>query len=277
MIRETIPQVKLAHIGGSATWNCVFPEEINYPGIEVIEAGMQFQTPFGVSAPIKLFKLNGKLVLDIVFHGWNGLSPYDENPTERVLWVLREAGVKYIIADGTVGAINPLLELGDVIVPSDFIDYTKRHYNIGRFTNDIVRSQNIVSSYLQNILYKEAKSAFGKVFRKGTYGVYECPRLETPAEMQRFYNDRCDVIGHTMMPEAILARCIGAEYAPLYLISSVAAGLSGVSDREWFDDPITIGRVILSVLDTIDVNREPDTYQRIPVSNKLLKHITWEE
>lgn len=37
MICKCIPRVSYAHIGGSATWNSEFPEEIKYPGAIVLE------------------------------------------------------------------------------------------------------------------------------------------------------------------------------------------------------------------------------------------------
>lgn len=227
---------------------------------------------------MKLVELNGKLIFDVIFHGWNGLSPYEDHPTERIFWVFQQAGVRQIIADGTVGAINPLLEVGDIVLPSDFIDYTKRSYNISHFTDDIIRSTDIVCPYLKTILSEEANLHFKRVFTKGTYGVYECPRLETRAEVQKFYNDRCDFIGHTMMPEALLARSIGACYAPVYLVSSIGAGLSENSNTEWADYPEEIGTVILKAFDSIENKNICNCqHQKIKLSEKTKKHIEWEE
>ena len=96
------------------------------------------------------------VVLDIPFHGIFGLSPYDERPVERVFWVMQQAGAKYIIADGSNGGINSLLNPGDVIILDDLIDHTKRRFGISRSTDKIVRMRDIVCPDLSEILYNEA-------------------------------------------------------------------------------------------------------------------------
>ena len=73
---------------------------------------------------MKLFEISADITadhkkhvaLDMPFHGWFGLSPYLDTPSERVFWVLQRAGVKWILADGSSGGINPLLDPGDVDV-----------------------------------------------------------------------------------------------------------------------------------------------------------------
>jgi len=266
MLKKEIPRALYGHIGGSGTWGCDFPEEVLFEGVKVLEGSLEFETPFGKTVPMKLLEIDGeytadhnpKLILDVVFHGWNGLSPYNELWEERVFWVFQQAGVKFIIADGTVACINPLLEVGDVIVPSDFIDYTKRPYQISKFTKDILQMTDIICPNLKRILLKQAQEYFGHVFSNGTYGVYEAPRLESAAETNKFYHDHCDILGHTMMPEAALARAIGACYVPLYFVSSYAEGLhphefARVGD--WEHCASYIGNTVLGTFAEIDEKR----------------------
>ena len=232
-MENDIPIVKYCHIGGSGTWELDYPEDLRNPYIRVVRDHMIFQTPYGESAPFKLIELSGEVNKDgkprqffyVTFHGWRGLSPYDKCPEERVFWVLQQAQVKYIIADGSVGCVNSLLKPGDVIIPSDFIDYTKRHYNVGWFTQDIVEMKEIVCPALKKIMEEKAEEYFRRVFSTGVYGVYEAPRIESAAETRRFIMDGCDVIGHTFMPEAMLAIAIGACYVGFYLVSDYAEGL----------------------------------------------------
>lgn len=114
---------------------------------------MEFETPFGTTVPMKLFEISADItadhkkhvVLDMPFHGWFGLSPYLDTPSERVFWVLQRAGVKWILADGSGGGINPLLDPGDVIIPDDLIDQTKRVSYLSKFTDKIVRMRDIVA------------------------------------------------------------------------------------------------------------------------------------
>jgi len=259
MITSNIPKAEYCHIGGSGTWGCNFPEDVNFHGIKVLEADMEFDTPFGRTSPMKLFEISEevtinhekRLVLDATFHGFGGLSPYDGQPAERLFWVLQQAGVKYVLSDGTVAALNHLLEVGDVIIPSDLIDYTKRYYNLNKFTEDIIKMTDIVCPKLSSTLIDCAQTCFNRVFRRGVYGVYEPPRFETAAEARLLMMDGCDVLAHTMMPEAALTRAIGACYASIYYVSAYAEGTSQIdqANMEWGDTwSDKMGRVILQAL-----------------------------
>ena len=264
MIKKTIPHAEYAHMGGSGTWGGDFPENAGIPGVKIIESDMEFETPFGVTVPLMVFEIPAEMtadhkvhtVIDVPFHGWFGLSPYDERPAERVFWVLQQAGVKYIIADGSGGGVNPLLDPGDVIIPDDLIDHTKRHLEISRFTDKIVRMRDIVCPDLAHILYNEALKEYPRVFGRGTYAVDEAPRFETAAEVRRLYDEHVDICAHTMMPEAALARAIGACYAAIYLVSNSAEGINPDWKKPIFDYYAEcapkFGRIVINTLAAIN-------------------------
>ena len=50
--------------------------------------------------------------------------------------------------------------------------------------------------------------------------------IETAAEIDRLERDGCDIVGMTAMPEAVLARELGMDYASLCLVVNPAAGRS---------------------------------------------------
>ena len=101
MICKEIPKTMYCHIGGSGTWGCEFPEDLNMEGITLLKRDMEFETPFGVTACMKLYEMDASITADhkprqvlyVPFHGWKGLSPYNDTPSERIFWALREAGV----------------------------------------------------------------------------------------------------------------------------------------------------------------------------------------
>ena len=180
MICKEIPKTMYCHIGGSGTWGCEFPEDLNMEGITLLKRDMEFETPFGVTACMKLYEMDASITADhkprqvlyVPFHGWKGLSPYNDTPSERIFWALREAGVKYILADGSGGGINPLLEPGDIICPQDFIDYTKRVSYLGKFTPYSMRMREIICPDLHRILLEKASGVFRRVFRTGYAALY---------------------------------------------------------------------------------------------------------
>ena len=170
--------------------------------------------------------------------------------------MLKEAGVKYILADGSGGGVNPLTEPGDMIAPMDFIDFTKRISYLEKFNPLITRMQNNISRDLHDILVEEASTDFRRVFRTGVYGVAEGPRFESAAEIRMFHDLHIDIAGQTMMPEAALARAIGALYASIYLISNYAEGINPDWEKPIHDiyeetAPIT-GRVMIRSMAAID-------------------------
>ncbi len=264
MLCTEIPKTLYCHIGGSGTWGCEFPEDIHFEGLTVLKRDMEFDTPFGRTVPLKLYELDASVTADhkprqvlfCPFHGWAHLSPMNDTPSERLFWVLKEAGVKYILADGSGGGVNPLTEPGDMIAPMAFIDFTKRISYLEKFNPLITRMQNIISRDLHDILVEEASKDFRRVFRTGVYGVAEGPRFESAAEIRMFHDLHIDIAGQTMMPEAALARAIGALYASIYLISNYAEGIN----PEW-EKPIhdiyeekapVIGRVMIRAMAAID-------------------------
>jgi purine nucleoside phosphorylase len=61
----------------------------------------------------------------------------------------------------------------------------------------------------------------------GCIGVFQGPRLESAAEIERARRDGCDMAGMTSLPEASLARELGLDYAGIAVISNYAAGITG--------------------------------------------------
>ena len=127
---------------------------------------------------------------------------------------------------------------------------------LGKFTPYSMRMREIICPDLHRILLEKASGVFRRVFRTGIYGVAEAPRLESAAEIQKMYADHCDVCGQTMMPEAALARAIGACYAALYVISNSAEGINPNWERSIFDiysecAPV-VGKVMLEAMAAIN-------------------------
>ena len=102
MICKEIPKTMYCHIGGSGTWGCEFPEDLNMEGITLLKRDMEFETPFGVTACMKLYEMDASITADhktrqvlyVPFHGWKGLSPYNDTPSERIFWAFPAVPLK---------------------------------------------------------------------------------------------------------------------------------------------------------------------------------------
>ena len=81
---------------------------------------------------------------------------------------------------------------------------------------------NVFVGKLGDLLYKAVDKPL--VMDGGVYGCTQGPRLETTAEVNRYKIEGCDLLGMTAMPEAVLARELGIDYALLALSANWAAG-----------------------------------------------------
>ena len=231
---SAVPPAQIAFIGGTASRQGRFPEDLDDPDASVLARDLRFETPYGRSPRFKLWRLAGRGpepedALYVPFHGWReGVDRLQAS--EQVFWVLREAGVREVFVDGTVGAISPLLEPGDLVVPDDFVD-ERRRFSAAFAGGQVLRMQQPICPRLAHACVAAARDAgHQRVFRRGTYAVTEGPRLETPAEIRALRRLGADVVGQSLTPEAYLARAIGACYVGLYLVSNPA---EGTQDREW--------------------------------------------
>ncbi len=80
------------------------------------------------------------------------------------------------------------------------------------------------SESLRHALTDAVAAAGSTVATHAIHGITQGPRLETAAEIARMRRDGCDLVGMTGMPEAVLARELGLDYACLAMVANWAAG-----------------------------------------------------
>ena len=190
-------------------------------------------TAFG-DAYLEFGNLNG---VDVVFLPRHGHPP--SNPPHRVNYranirALQIENVTQIIAVTAVGSCDPELEVGEVVIPDQIIDYTS-----GRpltFFDDEISHVDFTYPYTDSLRYSLIKAASSypdvRYCDSGVYGCTNGPRLETAAEVQRLYRDGCTIVGMTAMPEAVLAREAELDYAGISVVVNKGAGLAGALDLE---------------------------------------------
>jgi 5'-methylthioadenosine phosphorylase len=259
-----VPQASIAFIGGSGTNSISFPEDLDNAIAQVRQDRLVFETPFGATPPFKLFSLqtdNGQEghVLTVRMHGWRqGVTR--AAASRQVFWVLREAGVKRVVAEGGVGAINHLLRPRDLIVPSDYLDFSLRK-DVSLGESHLMSMRRPACPDLRTLITREAESREPRVFERGVYAVTDGRHFESPAEVAMFSRLGADVVGQSMCPEVYLAREIGACYARLDMVVNYAEGV--VQDWEhtelkeiFYGDSTRIGRIILKVLRQISTDTD---------------------
>ena len=256
MIREKklIPQAKKAFIGGSSTYNINFPEDIKLPEVKVINKRI-FSTPFGESPEFKIIKIGGDIVLTVRMHGWRtGVSRADA--FRQIFWVLEQAGVHTVLAEGGVGAIRKDLELSHFIIPDDYIDLSLRR-DIHLSDKYLLIMRDPICPELAKIFTKASNKLFPeRKVTRGIYAVTDGRHFESRAEVKMIESVGGDAIGQSLCPEIYLAREIGACYAGLYLIVNRAEGIGhDWSHKElrdiFYKEAINVGKIIIESLGQI--------------------------
>ena len=209
-------RAKIAVIGGSGL-------ERLFEGGEKVRVG----TPYGVPPQITIKEIHGKKVAFLPRHGVTHSIPPHKVNYRANLWALREVGAERIISTNAVGAINERYKPGDFLVPSDLIDFTKSRpqtfYEEGKVVH--VDCSQLYCPELREIILGSGGKVGAKIFDGGVLACTEGPRFETPAEIKMMKILGCDAVGMTGAPEAFLAKELGACYAPLCLVSNMAAGI----------------------------------------------------
>jgi 5'-methylthioadenosine phosphorylase len=95
----------------------------------------------------------------------------------------------------------------------------------------------------------------------GVYAAAQGPRLETAAEINRYERDGADMVGMSGMPEAVLARELGLEYAAIAVVVNDAAGRRSSKERVRLDAvaaviPPAMGRVRSLLEYMVDIEGE---------------------
>lgn len=217
---QSIASIDLAVIGGSGLYQFSGLENVSRQAVE---------TPFGApSGEVVRGDFAGKRLAFLARHGeQHSLAPHRVNYRAN-LWALSSLGVRRVIAVNAVGGIRADMGPRTLAVPDQLIDYTH-----GRYTSycdaDAAEVTHIdfsepYTEALRQELLAAARTVGLPVIAGGCHGVTQGPRLETRAEIARMKRDGCDLVGMTGMPEAVLARELGLQYACLALVANFAAG-----------------------------------------------------
>jgi 5'-methylthioinosine phosphorylase len=186
-------------------------------------------TPYGApSAAFVTGELNDKEVIFLARHGNpHAIAPHKINYCANI-WGLKQLGVDNIIAVAAVGGITADMIPAHIVIPDRIIDYSYgRKHTFFEDHGEPVTHVDFSFPYSQTLrarLIHAATQARIAISPIGTYGCTQGPRLETAAEIKRMEQDGCDLVGMTGMPEAVLAKELGLNYATVSVIANWAAG-----------------------------------------------------
>jgi len=213
---KNLSKVSIAIVGGSGLEDLL--EEVT-----CVRVG----TPYGLPPPIFIGTIAGNTVAFLPRHGLSHNVPPHRISYRANIFALHTLGVERVFATNAVGGINECLKPGDLVVPNDFIDFTK--LRTGTFYDDApVTHVDMSQPYcpeIRNVLIAAARNLGEKVWGEAILACTEGPRYETPAEVRMLRRCGCDIVGMTGLPEAVLARELEMCYASLCYVSNMAVGL----------------------------------------------------
>jgi 5'-methylthioadenosine phosphorylase len=210
-------------IGGTGLYQM---DELQVTGVREIT------TPFGPpSAPIVVGMLQDRNVAFLARHGLHhDLLPSEINYRGNI-WALKSLGVRTILSVSAVGSLRDEIRPGDLVLPSQFLDFTKglrAATFFGRGLVAHVSMANPICSSTAALAAKAARSLELTLHEDKTHAVIEGPRFGTRAESHFLRNNGADLVGMTTVPEVFLA--VEAQLG--YCVLAVATDYDC-----WLDDP----------------------------------------
>ncbi|MCL1979248.1 MAG: S-methyl-5'-thioadenosine phosphorylase [Methanomassiliicoccaceae archaeon] len=218
---------RIAIIGGTGIYN---PDSF-----ETIKTVFP-DTPYGKpSDEIMIGRIAGVEVAFLFRHGRSHQHPPSSVPYRANMWALKELGCEYVISACAVGSLKIEYAPGDLVIPNQFIDFTKkREYTFFDKRTVHISMPDPFCDYLNGIFMDTAKDMGIRRHLGGTYVCIEGPRFSTRAESNMF-RQFGDIIGMTAVPECQLARELGICYC----------SLATVTDYDvWHDEDVSIDIVV---------------------------------
>lgn len=204
-------------------------------------------TPFGSpSSPVVLGELDGVRVAFLSRHGHgHRFSPSEINYRANI-YAMKAIGVRRVISVSAVGSMKESIRPGDVVLPDQFIDLTKRRVSTF-FEGGIVAHVGFgepVCASLATSLLAAGRSVGATAHQGGTYVCMEGPQFSTKAESHLYRQWGVSVIGMTNLPEAKLAREAELCYATVALVTDYDC---------WHEteEPVTVDAILATLCQNV--------------------------
>ncbi len=182
-------------------------------------------TPYGLPSPgLGVGRIGAVEVAFLPRHGREHQFPPHRVPYRANIWALHALGVQRIIALSAMGGLRAHYEVGDLVLPDQFIDWTKGRSSTFFDGPEVVHTSMAepFCPELREILKKTGEGMGLPLHQKGTVLVFEGPRFSTRAE-SRLYRDvfGADLLSMTLVPEIVLARELGMCYATVAVVTDL--------------------------------------------------------
>ena len=261
----------LAIVGGTGFYDL--------PGLTIQER-LSGHTPFGeASGDVLVGQIGQNRVLFLARHGGgHRLLPHEINYRANV-FALKAAGATMLLGFSAVGSLRMEIKPGDLVVPEQYIDWTKADRLRTFFGNGVaahVSTAKPVSAAMVQAVIDAGDRCGERITRGATYVCVPGPRLGTQAESQWLRQMGGDLVGMTNVPEVFLAREAQMAYATIGMVTDYDCWLEDESLHvnalgifELYGTTLVKARKVLNALlaGTLPI---PEPHIRCSLSNALL-------
>jgi xanthosine phosphorylase len=166
-------------------------------------------------------------------HFYEGYAHFNEEASTRTLTTpirtLKLLGCDDLLTANASGSLRQELPPGTLVAISDHINFQFTNPLLGPndhgFGPRFVSMDEVYNADLRQLL-QQAATRLNLNLPEGIYIGVLGPSFETPAEIRMFQQWGADAIGMSAVPEAIIARHCGLNFATVAVITNFAAGLS---------------------------------------------------
>ena len=207
----SIARADIGVIGGSGLYDV--------EGLRKVKE-VSVKTPFGApSDAVVLGELDGTRIAFLSRHGrGHRINPSEINYRANI-FALKSLGVRRVISVSAVGSMKESIKPGDVVLPDQFIDLTKRRVSTffeGGIVAHVAFGDPVCPS-LGAVLLDATRAVGATAHQGGVYLCIEGPQFSTKGESRLYRQWGVSVIGMTNLPEAKLAREAELCYATVAL------------------------------------------------------------
>jgi purine-nucleoside phosphorylase len=152
---------------------------------------------------------------------------YEGHPLEQVVLpvrLMRLLGAGVLVLSGAVGGLNPLWQLGNLVLLTDHLNLMGDNPLVGPDPGSLgPRFPDMSEPYDAELRARAeaAALALGIPLRSGVYAAVAGPNLETRAEYRMLRALGADLVGMSTVPEVIAARHVGMRVLAISIVTDM--------------------------------------------------------
>lgn len=220
-----------------------------------------------------------------VFPGYSKCPPH-RLESKKYIPALYALGVRHIIAFSAVGSVSDKLPVGDIVVPSQFIDLGG---SLGvTFCDELAVHVDVTDPFcpmIDDALRCSANDFLPAVKFGGVYACMPGPRFQTAAEANMIKTLGGDVVGQSAVQEVVLATELGLCYSLITVVTNLIGGENKrvaperIVQTVWsrLDELRTLLKNVGLVLSTVNCSHRTcgEVESALSVASHLFKRPRW--